>query len=189
MIHQPSTLLQSFGIAIGLYTFFISEVNVNNNVVKFRKKFTLEQEQINFLKQELNILVNDVGLLKGYITKPYLGSDHWNKVLDVTMEAAARASIEWLINDLTERDVTNDENAFNMYSQLIDWFKNTKEGYHFAITMYDGDGATIQYIFLCASGHRLALVAIYDDEKDMVSGIIQVLNQQGMTNLGYSDAT
>ena len=160
---------------------------MNDNVVKFKKKYTLEEEQISFLKQHLNILLEDDHLLQGYMTKPFIGSERWKYIFDASLLAATRAAIEWLILDLTERDVTADENAYNMYSQLIEWFKETEEGYHFAITMYADTGETMQYMFLCVRDRKLALVALYDDTKDMTTGIIQILNNQGMVNLGYSN--
>jgi hypothetical protein len=43
---------------------------MNDNVVKFKKKYTLEEEQINFLKQHLNVLLADDHLLCDYMTKP-----------------------------------------------------------------------------------------------------------------------
>lgn len=160
---------------------------MNDNVVKFKKKYTLEEEQINFLKQHLNVLLADDHLLCGYMTKPFIGSERWKYIFDASLLAAARAAIEWLILDLSERDVTADENAYNMYSQLIDWYKETEEGYHFAVTMYTDAGETMQYMFLCVRDRKLALVALYDDTKDMTTGIIQILNNQGMVNLGYSN--
>ena len=160
---------------------------MNDNVVKFKKKYTLEEEQINFLKQHLNVLLADDHLLCGYMTKPFIGSERWKYIFDASLLATARAAIEWLILDLTERDVTADENAYNMYSQLIDWYKETEEGYHFAVTMYADTGETMQYMFLCARERKLALAALYDDTKDMTTGIIGILNNQGMVNLGYSN--
>jgi len=74
-----------------------------------------------------------------------------------------------------------------MYSELIEWHKTTPLGHHFALTMYTETNETMQYVFLCIEERKLALVAIYDDNKDMVSGIIQILNTEGMRNLGYGN--
>ena len=160
---------------------------MTDNIVTFKPKYTLEQQDINFLKEHLTILRNNEVLLYGYITRPHLGTEHWANMFETALLSACSAGIDWLINDLNDRDAVADKNSFNMYMQLIKWYKDAGEGERYSITMYTSEGETMQFVFLCALQCKLALVAIYDENKDITTGILKILNDNGMTHLGYID--
>ena len=160
---------------------------MSDNVVKFKKKYTLEEEQINLLANLLTDLHGSKELLVDYVMKPWLATEHWRNVFIQSLLAANTAAIEWLILDLKDTKKSSDPELYNMYVSLIEWYKSASKGQHFAFTFYSEDHATVQYIFLFLEDGRLALAALYDDQKDMVSGVIEVLNGLGMRALGFQD--
>ena len=160
---------------------------MNDNVVKFKKKYTLEEEQINLLTNLLTNLHGSRELLVDYVMKPWLATERWRDTFIQSLLAANAASLEWLLIDLKDTKKSTDPDMYNMYISLIDWYKTASTGHHFAFTLYSEDHATVQYIFLFLDGGRLALAALYDDQKDMVTGVIEILNGLGMRALGFQD--
>ena len=49
---------------------------MSDNVVKFKKKYTLEEEQINLLTNLLTNLHGSSELLVDYVMKPWLATEH-----------------------------------------------------------------------------------------------------------------
>lgn len=160
---------------------------MSDNVVKFKKKYTLEEEQINLLTDLLTNLHNSRELLVDYVMKPWLATEHWRDAFIQSLLAANAAAIEWLLIDLKDTKKSNDPDLYNMYVSLIEWYKTASNGHHFAFTFYSEDHATVQYIFLFLEDGKLALAALYDNQKDMVTGVIEILNGLGMRALGFQD--
>ena len=160
---------------------------MNDNVVKFRKKYTLEEEQVQTLLALLTQMRANRELMIDHITKPWLAVGKWREVFTESLAAGVAAALDWLIEDLKLTDKSTNPNMYNMYIALLDWYKDATPGYPFAFTMYNDNNSATQYIFLMLEDRKLALMGLYDEQKDIVTGIIQLLNNNGMCCLGFQE--
>lgn len=161
---------------------------MTTNIISFKKKLTIEQRDIDFLKKHLTNLRNTEPLLVGYFNRPFLAKPELRQTLYDLLFGTLQLTMDFLIEDLGDGGQQQSENAYDQYSGLIDWFKNvTEEGERHAITLYCGEehGGVMQCIFMNAPNHELALIGIYDSNRDVVSGIIQKMNDRGMSLLGF----
>ena len=159
---------------------------MSNNIVAFKKKYVLEDKQTELLKKLIDELIADDHLLTGYMLKPWLASEYWREVFIKSLTAGLHAGMQWLVTDLAESDKVKDPNTYNMYTSLLEWYNTTSDGNYFAFTIYTGDGETIQWIFLYFEG-KLALAGMYDERKDIITGILEILNNMGMRSLGFQE--
>lgn len=160
---------------------------MGDNVVKFKKKYVLEEEQINLLTNLLTNLYDSRELLVDYVMKPHLATENWRTAFIQYLLAANKEAMGWLLLTLKDTKKSSDPEMYNMFVSLIEWYKTASEGQHFALTFYGEGQLTVQYIFLFLEDGKLALSALYDDKKDMVNGVIEILNCLGMRALGFQD--
>lgn len=158
---------------------------MSNNIVAFKKKYVLEDKQTELLKKLIKEILDDDKLLTSYILKPWLATEYWSNVFRNSLNAGINVAMSWLLQDLEETDKVNDPHMYDMYISLLTWYKAADSGDTFAFTLFNEEGKTIQYIFVHIGEGKMALAGLYDDEKDLITGIIGILNNMGMRSLGF----
>lgn len=160
---------------------------MTNNLVPFKKKLTIEQRDIDLIKGQLNNLLKDLNLLTNPFTKPYLGNAIDRENFDILLEGTLLAAVQWLLEDLGDGSHEQTQAAYEAYEGLINWYKSVETpGECYAVTLYANQNQEVmQYIFMNTAEHDLALVGVWDDKKDVVTSVVQMLNGRGMTFLGF----